>query len=617
MIGPDASPAELDAAADDAATHAFVNCWLRESPGWRVVPAPRATGPAAEVVAAAGDCTHVVVAPLAGRGVEVLLGVRHLSPALRHRFALPARLSVQGGPASPVGFVALVALVLDELAHDDPRGPGDTAGLVARILDSRDEQRDAFAARAADLARLWGPDPLPFIDTEQALLVGHQIHPTPKSRTEMSPLDRRRYAPERQGRFALRWLAVERGLVRQRSATGTPAAEMAERLLGPDAAALRARATVFGAAPDAVLVPVHPWELEHLRDGEGLGGLVATGAAIDLGPAGAPVTATSSVRTVWQEGWPWQLKCSMHLSVTNSVRVTLPKELDRAVESALLARTEVGEAAAKVAPDFVMVQDPAYLAVADPTDPAGRALVDGLSVLFRENRWPGGSPLDATCVATLCQDRPGGGPSRAGALVAALAARHGEPPHEVGRRWFARFCDVAVRSIVRLYLDLGLTFEPHQQNTLLELEGGWPVRCAYRDSQGYFHREAAHADLCRVIPGLGEESESIFPEALADERLVYYPFLNLALGVVNALGVAGVADEDVLLGDLRDLLAAERAAGGRYPATLLDRLLDDDRWPCKGNLRTRVHAMDELVGDIATQSIYVTVPNPLRPAVRA
>ena len=102
-------------------------------------------------------------------------------------------------------------------------------------------------------------------------------------------------------------------------------------------------------------------------------------------------------------------------------------------------------------------------------------------------------------------------------------------------------------SLLRLYLDLGLCFEPHQQNTLLELRDGWPERCVVRDSQGYFHREAAHADLIGVIPGLGEESESIFPEALADERLVYYPFVNNALGVVDALGAGGRIDEAVLL----------------------------------------------------------------------
>ena len=159
-------------------------------------------------------------------------------------------------------------------------------------------------------------------------------------------------------------------------------------------------------------------------------------------------------------------------------------------------------------------------------------------------------------------------------------------------------------SLVRLYLDLGLCFEPHQQNTLLELRGGWPERCVVRDSQGYFHREAAHADMMEVIPGLGEVSESIFPEVLADERLVYYPFVNNALGVIDALGAGGCIYENVLLRDLRAVLERERAAGGRYPHTLLDRLLDDDTWPCKANLRTRLNDMDELVGDIAEQSVY-------------
>ena len=261
-----------------------------------------------------------------------------------------------------------------------------------------------------------------------------------------------------------------------------------------------------------------------------------------------------------------------------------------------------------------MLQDPAYLAVRH-----GGELIDGLSVLLRENRWLGdAASADVSALTTLCQDHPYGEHSRLGAIVGAIAAREDRSENDVARQWFARFCDVVLVSLLRLFLDLGLCMEPHQQNVLLELEDGWPARAVYRDSQGYFHREAAHADMTAIVPGIGEASESIFPEALADERLVYYPFVNTALGVVNALGVAGVAGEHVLLGDLRALLERERAraranAGG-YPATLLDRLLDDLMWPCKANLRTRVHDMDELTGDIATQSVYVRIANPLREA---
>ena len=222
---------------------------------------------------------------------------------------------------------------------------------------------------------------------------------------------------------------------------------------------------------------------------------------------------------------------------------------------------------------------------------------DGFSVLFRENHFEG----DVSSLTTLCQDHPFGGRSRLANLAAGRE-----------REWFQAYLQTLTVSLIRLYLDVGLTYEPHQQNTLLRLDDGMPEHALVRDSQGYFHREAAHEDLCAVIPELGEATESIFPEALADERLVYYPFVNNALGVIDALGAGGCIDERVLLDDLRTILERERKAGGRYPHTLLDRLLDDATWPCKANLRTRLNDMDELVGDIAEQSVYVTLPNPLR-----
>jgi spermidine-citrate ligase len=599
-------------AAEAAAMETLVNCTLRESDGWRFD----------------GD---ELVLPLRsrGRGAEVRVAVRYRSPTFRHRYRWPARLVLGDATPTDLGFGALAGLLLDELcgsgparSHDDGTGNGNggtsapPAGgaplaLLGRMVESVQNVAGFLRLRREEIDSLWSADPLPFIASEQALLLGHPLHPTPKSRGEMSPAERAAYSPETGGTFRLRWLAAAPHVVRHASATGTPAPELAERLArrGGDTNRVAVDA-VRDRWPDRVLLPVHPWELAHLRHRPEVATLFDRGALVDVGPLGDPVTPTTSVRTVYRGDWPWQLKFSLHVRVTNSLRVTLPKELDRAVEAATLGRTEVGAAAGRVAPRFRCIHDPAYLTVVD-----GDRVVDGFSVLLRENPWPGGHDArhNVSAVTTLCQDHPFGGPSRLARIVARRAEREGRDVHAVGREWFAVFLDVAVVSLVRLYLELGLTFEPHQQNTLLELDDdGWPERCAYRDSQGYFHRELAHDDLCRVIPGLGEATESIFPEDLADERLVYYPFLNLTLGVINALGAGGVADEEVLLADLRRCLEAERTRGGRYPATLLDRLLDDERWPCKGNLRTRFHDMDELVGDIETQSVYVTIPNPLK-----
>ena len=71
-----------------------------------------------------------------------------------------------------------------------------------------------------------------------------------------------------------------------------------------------------------------------------------------------------------------------------------------------------------------------------------------------------------SALTVLCQDHPFGGRSRL-ARSSRRSPRAAEA--EVAREWFARYCEVVVVSLVRLYLDLGLCFEPHQQNTLLEL----------------------------------------------------------------------------------------------------------------------------------------------------
>lgn len=581
-------------AAVSAATETLLNCYIRETRAWHL------------------DGETLVI-PLPNVGVELRAKLRYLSLTERHRYDLPVEVVV-GSRRSPLGFTALAGLLLDALdAMDASPGAGTSTTLAARMLESLHTVAGFLQLRQDDIDRLWSADPLGFLESEQALLLGHPLHPTPKSREPMTPHDRARYSPEAKGRFPLRWLAVTPDAVRHASATGTPASvhsrELATSCGLPDLAEL-------GAPPDGVLLPAHPWELAHLRNHPETAELFESGVVVDLGAFGGPVGATTSVRTVYRADWPWQLKFSLHVRVTNSERVTLPKELDRAVEAARLWRTEIGTAATRIAPAFACIHDPAYLTVVHDSQ-----VVNGFSVLLRENPWMPGSPgsdargaaADVSSLTSLCQDHPFGGPSRLARIVHRLASRERRPAVEVGQEWFARFLDVAVVSLVRLYLDLGLCFEPHQQNTLLELGGdGMPERCLYRDSQGYFHRELAHDDLCRVIPQLGEATESVFPEALADERLVYYPFVNLTLGVIDALGSGGCADEATLLSDLRRCLEAERAKESRYPPTLLDRLLDASEWPCKANLRTRLYDMDELVGDIASQSVYVTIPNPLQ-----
>ena len=81
------------------------------------------------------------------------------------------------------------------------------------------------------------------------------------------------------------------------------------------------------------------------------------------------------MRTVYRDDWPYMLKFSLHARVTNSMRVTLPKELRRAVEAKRLAQTS-SASSAQPAPHLTVIHDAAYLSVPEH---------DGFCVLLREN----------------------------------------------------------------------------------------------------------------------------------------------------------------------------------------------------------------------------------------
>ena len=257
-------------AAVRAVTEAVLNCYTREGGEWRPLPA----SPLPQL-ASKGD-EYIAVFPFPEDRTAVLAGIRHLSPTHRHRFRVPAQIAMAGGEPWAISLETLMSMLADELGetHAGPemtsremRGPDPTL-LLSRIRQSVTASATALDERAEQVEDLWSAEPLRFIDAEQAGLIGHMAHPTTLSRWGMEPGDLAAYAPERQARFAPQWLAVDPSLVEQDSATGTPAAELTERLLrddpAVDAAALDAalagprRARAAARTPVGVRPPARP-----------------------------------------------------------------------------------------------------------------------------------------------------------------------------------------------------------------------------------------------------------------------------------------------------------------------------------------------------------------------
>ncbi|WP_233447991.1 IucA/IucC family protein [Streptomyces venezuelae] len=560
-------------AADAAATENLLRCWVRE----KNLPTPGST---------------TLRIPLDASGTALLVPVRYWSPTGWHRFGAP---SLEGLPATvpTVDAVTVAALLSRETGR--PEG----TDLVGRVADSTRRTAEFLTERRHR------PQPHPdadlFLAAEQSLLLGHPLHPTPKSREGLSDAEARLYSPELHGSFPLHWLAVDSSLLASDSAwteQGRPVS--AEQLALGLAEGLPVPA---GTAP----LPVHPWQARELLHRPDIRALLDAGLLHDLGPHGSSWHPTSSVRTVHRPGARAMLKLSLGLRITNSRRENLRKELHRGVEVHRLLRTGLVDEWQAAHPGFDIVRDPAWLAVDAPDGTP----VPGLDLMVRHN--PFGPSDDAVCIASLTAPRPWPGSttmrSRLADVIGRLAARTGRPTTAVSAEWFLRYLDQVVRPVLWLDGHAGIALEAHQQNTLVLLDpDGWPVGGRYRDNQGYYFRESHRSELESRLPGIGAHSDTFVSDQITDERFAYYLGINNVLGLIGAFGAQHLADERVLLAALRSFLTSAISLGSPLP----HRLLEAATLRSKANLLTRLHGMDELVGPVDTQSVYVTVTNPLR-----
>lgn len=534
--------------ADLVAAGNLLRCWARE----------RGVEP--------GDELRI---PLPAAGTEVVAPVTYRSATGWHLFG-----RAHFATGHPVDATTLAALLTADLSDD----PAAIADLVGRVADST---RRIAAHHAYRQERPHGPPGTPaFLTAEQALLDGHPWHPTPKSRDGIGDIAARAYSPELRGSFALHWFAAAFDVVRYDSADGRPSSAL------------------FGHGPDGTaLVPAHPWQARDLLDRPAVRSLLSDGRLRYLGPDGPAWYPTSSLRTVFRPDSPVMLKLSLGMRITNSRRENLREELLRGTEVCRLLDAGLADRIAAAHPAFRLLRDPGWLAV-EPHE-------TGLNLVVREN--PFGRTDDVACVAGLTAPGAFGADSRLTAIVRRTAERTGRTTGDVAAEWFGRYLEVLVLPVLWLYGTYGLAVEAHQQNTLVALDGdGWPVGGWYRDNQGYYLSEKRAHEAYALLPGLGTQTDIVTADDVIHERLTYYLGVNNLLGVVGALGSAGLAREEDLLADARRALGP--LADLAPPAALL---LEAPTLRTKGNLLTRVHGLDELVGPVETQSVYVDVANPL------
>ncbi|MCP3820656.1 siderophore biosynthesis protein [Streptomyces sp. A3M-1-3] len=551
-----------------------------------------------------------LVLDLPASGLQLVVPVRYRSATGRHRFGEPR---LRRDLPADASLVAAVLIRESTLGRGAPPHLGGDA--TARVLNSASRTAVHLARRRTEGGQAQGLTP--FLDAEQALLLGHPFHPAPKSREEASDSELDAYSPELRGSFPLHWFAAHPDVVVGESADG----RTVDELLRPLAAGLE--------LPDGMLpVPAHPWQARQALGRPEVAKLVDAGLLRPLGPAGPAWYPTSSVRTVHRPDAEVMLKLSLGMRITNSRRNNLRSEMRLGVRAARLLAAGPADWLRAEHPEFSILRDFAWVS-AGPDGPRTGLETGmetgpetGLETAIRDNPFHGAG-REGLCVAGLLAERTGpgdGSPPRHRALLSAAVHRTARalrvPPAEASKRWFTRYLDVLAVPLIRLQARYGIALEPHHQNTLVALDDdGLPCAGWYRDSQGYYLAASRAAELEQLLPGATHGVDLVFDDEFVDERVAYYLGINNLLGLVGAFGALGLADEEVLLRRLRAALERLRATEPGAKG-LLDLLLDAPVLRCKGNYLTCVDGLDELVGDVHSQSVYIDLPNPLAEAQR-
>ena len=536
--------------------------------------------------------------PLSLIQAQLFVPLSYVSRVGRHRIAALPQI-FQKGQKLNFSAAAMVSLLLEELVQQS-EGHVDAASLVERWIQSRDALQQFLNIRAEDFDALVQVEQ-GFIESEQALILGHSMHPAPKSRTGFVHEDWQKYSPEACGQTQLHyWLVapeyIAEGTALEQAFSIQLKQEIKWHLSESELETLAAYAHYK-------LLPLHPWQARYLQSKVWFKSLKAKLKIIDLGEKAWIFSPTTSVRTLASFNAPWMLKPSLSVMITNSIRVNLAKECHRGEMTHRLWHSELGQSILKQCPTLKAVNDPAWIALQLDGE-----IIDETICIVRDQ--PFTPEQQVTCIASLCQDHPVEERNRFNALFDQIASQQKlNDKAQIAHDWFKTFLNISLSPLMYVYHRYGMAFESHQQNVLVELKDGWPQWLWLRDNQGFYYIEELADEILQQFPELHDKAHAVGSKAFVDERFSYYFFGNTLFGIINAIGATGFVSEQDLLSVLQqhlfDLLK-------QYPeSSLIQSLLYQPTLPYKGNLLTRLYELDELIAPVENQSVYIQLANPL------
>jgi siderophore synthetase component len=534
---------------------------------------------------------HILEIQLPVTRARILVAVARPSTTLNYDYIGAPYGGDFGKPWQALDWRRLAQLLLAELAgrYDQPVN----TELLAQIGNSV-QVMGAFI-ELADRGHDWGQGAAAYLRSEQALTFGHACHPTPKSRQGISLEAIRQYSPEVGAAFQLHYFAVRAQDLKQRSLLTAPGIEL-----------------LAGQLPGIVvpagywLIPVHPWQADHIRALASVQAALNSGRLKDLGPAGELWYPTASVRTLYRPGADFFLKCSLHVRLTNCVRKNAWYELEGAVGLSQLLQRHAG-ALTEAFPSLTLMAEPAFVTVdfQDQGQAQRIELQEAFGLIMRSS--PHWSQDEAPLLAGALFGDSLSGKVQCRHQVEQRARRHGLSYGEAALQWFVAYVEQLAHPMLYALCQLGVVFEPHLQNVMVGLQDGLPARLYIRDLEGtklvtgYWPQERLAQLPQRVRQSVEYSAEQGW------QRVAYCLFINNFSQAVFYLAAGSRELETALWRGLAQSLEDyQRRHGNACSGELIARVLQGEPWPNKTNLLNRVLQRADRFSE------YVPLPSPLK-----
>ncbi|UDJ81846.1 IucA/IucC family protein [Kosakonia oryzae] len=561
--------------AEFAGLTALLNCYIREfaRPAGRVKQVRQGNIP---LSLASRMVAGKVILLQMGEDGSTLLAIRAIRWSLLDRgdFIGTPFVKEFGRPWRAVRCSEAMALLVNDMVRQTGQLPD------SELLDQIENSVQVTASFLQHLPKQASEHS--YIQSEERLLWGHPMHPSPKSRQGVTPEALLACSPEVAARFPLFWFRIHPSLLQVRGSA--PVKAMLDNLHGEHC------------------YPCHPWEVRHIMQSPLYTRAVSRGLITPLGLTGAEFAATSSVRTLYRADLPYYLKCSIHVRLTNCVRKNAWYELESAVALNTLLEERFARLESTVS-GFHIMREPAAssldfsaLAQADEAEEV-RHLQECFGILYRENLTDQQPWLAASLFAL---DHQGHSPLHL--QIQQLSVAQGLSLQQANLLWLDRYLSVLLPGVLEAFFTEGMVFEPHLQNVLVSIENHLPAQLWVRDLEGtkLTTERWSASDLAMMSE---RARQSVWYSREQGWRRVAYCLLINHLSEV----LFRLADDDqVMEQQLWDLLAAQLGRWRHQPE--IAAILEGGPIPSKNNLKTRLLRKADKHAD------YTLLQHPMRSA---